>query len=290
MERQRGVAVGALFVPLILISLTLVGHRSEPTYQWFLERFVSRLGGTPFYLTVLISAGFFAYAVLRRVPMALDALMAAMVAIAFVSPGTLDLTELVPPRMLPILVVAVSQTAIGLWRRSIGRSVVGSSLLVAVAMIAVRGTSAQSHPGPLAFHLTLIAALAVGAFFNDRIGQVLRTLGASMAVLGSLLVLTGRIEPPAWHRVMGDRSLSARGLLDHRRLWLAARAPNLAGIGGAHCVFLSGERWLAGLLFATSVRRRHRLYRDRHAALRPGGSDQHVEGRAVVWENHAPQT
>ena len=69
---------------MILVSLTLVGHRAEPTYQWFLERFISRLGGTPFYLTTLISTGFFAYAALRRVPMALDALMAAIVAIAFV--------------------------------------------------------------------------------------------------------------------------------------------------------------------------------------------------------------
>jgi hypothetical protein len=195
-EKQRGVAAGALLVPLIMVSLTLVGHRAEPTYQWFLERFVSRLGGTPFYLTLLLSAGFFAYAALRRAPMALDALMVAMVAIAFVSPGTLDLAELIPPRMLPILVVGVSQTAIGLWRRSIGRSVLGSAFLVAAAMIAVRGSSAQSHPGPLVFHFALVAALGIGAVFDDRIGLVLRTLGASMAVVGSLFVLTGRIEHP----------------------------------------------------------------------------------------------
>jgi hypothetical protein len=193
-ERRRGALVSALLVPPILVFLTLVGHRAEPTYQWFLERFLTRLGATPFYLTLLISAGFFAYAALRRVPMALDALMAALVALAFVAPGTLDLAELVSPRMLPILMVAVSQTAIGLSRRSIGRSVIGSALLVTAAMIAVRGTSAQSHPGPIAFHLALVAALGVGAVFTDRMGHILRTLGASMAVLGSLLVLTGNIE------------------------------------------------------------------------------------------------
>ena len=193
-ERRKGVAVGALLVPPILVCLTLVGHRADPTYQWFLERFISRLGGTPFYLTLVISAGFFAYAALRRVPTALDALMAAMVALAFVSPGTLDLGELVPPRILPILVVALSQTAIGLSRRSIGRSVIGSAFLVVAAMIAVRGTSGESHPGPIAFHLALVAALGVGAVFDDRISHALRTLGASMAVLSSLFVLTGGIE------------------------------------------------------------------------------------------------
>ena len=63
-ERRRGVAVGALLVPPILVLLAFVGHRADPTYQWFLDRFVARLGGTPFYLTLVISAGFFAYAVL----------------------------------------------------------------------------------------------------------------------------------------------------------------------------------------------------------------------------------
>ena len=150
-ERRRGVAVGALFVPPILVLLTLVGHRADPTYQWFLNRFVARLGGTPFYLTLLISAGFFAYAVLRRVPTALDALMAAMVALAFVAPGTLDLGELVAPRMLPILAVAVSQTAIGLSRRSLARSVIGSALLVAAGMIVVRGTRRTAIRGPSPF-------------------------------------------------------------------------------------------------------------------------------------------
>jgi energy-converting hydrogenase Eha subunit E len=193
-ERRRGATVGALLVPPILVFLTLVGYRADPTYQWFLDRFVARLGGTALYLTLLISAGFFAYAALRRVPTALDALMAAMVALAFVAPETLDLGDLVAPRMLPILVVAVSQTAIGLSRRSLARSVIGSAFLVAAAMIAVRGTNVHSHPGPIVFHLALVAALSVGAVFHDRMGHFLRTLGASMAVVGSLYVLIGSSE------------------------------------------------------------------------------------------------
>jgi len=71
---------------------------------------------------------------------------------------------------------------------------IGSAFLVASAMIAVRGTSVQSRPGPIAFHLALVAALGVGAVFDDRLGHVLRSLGASMAVFSSLLVLSGGIE------------------------------------------------------------------------------------------------
>ena len=53
---------------MILLLLAVVGHRDDPTYQWFLGRFISRLGGTPFYLTLLATAGFYAYAAVRRVP------------------------------------------------------------------------------------------------------------------------------------------------------------------------------------------------------------------------------
>ena len=61
-------------------------------------------------------------------------------------------------------------------------------------MIAVRGTSVQSHPGPIAFHVALVAALGIGAVFNDMIGHFFRAVGAAMAVLGSLMVLTGTVE------------------------------------------------------------------------------------------------
>ena len=44
--------------------------------------------------------------------------------------------------------------------------------------------------------------LFVGAVFDDRMGHFLRNLGASMAVVGSLFVLTGSIERspaiPSW--------------------------------------------------------------------------------------------
>jgi hypothetical protein len=201
-ERRRGVLCAALFVPAILVFLTLFGHRADPTYQWFLGLFIARLGGTPFYLTLLASAGFYAYATVRRVPMAFDAMTAAMVTLGFVAPQTLDLGELVSPRSLPILTAAVLQTAVGLRRRNAWRCLIGASGLAASAMIALPATGAGSHQGPVAFHLILAAVLIVGAAFDDRLGHVLRAAGAAMALLASLVVLTGRIERngavPSW--------------------------------------------------------------------------------------------
>jgi len=201
-ERRRGVLHVALCLPAVLVLLTVVGHRADPMYQWFLGRFIDRLGGTPFYLTLLASAGFYGYAALRRVPAALDALTAVLVAMAFVSPHTLDLDTLVAPRALPILAAAAVQTAVGLRRRSAWRCLIGTACAVASTTIAMRPVGAGSHQGPLAFHLALTAVLVVGAAFDDRLGRLLRSMGAAMALLGSLVAMTGRFEhiggTPKW--------------------------------------------------------------------------------------------
>jgi hypothetical protein len=192
-ERSRSVRHAALFLPAILTLLTVVGHRSDPMYQWFLGRFMLRLGGTPFYLTLLASAAFYGYAALRRVPMALDALSAMFVGLAFVSPHTLDLHTLVAPRGLPMLAAAAVQTAVALHQKSAWRTMVGTGLAVASLTIALRPIGAGSHQGPVAFHLGLAAVLLVGAVFDDRLGRFLRTAGSATALLGSLVAMTGRI-------------------------------------------------------------------------------------------------
>jgi hypothetical protein len=201
-ERRTGVLRAALILPAILTFLTLCGHRADPTYQWFLGRFIARLGGTPLYLTLLASAGFYAYAMVRRVPLAFDALTAAMVVLGFVAPQSLDLDELVLPRALPILTAAVLQTAMGLRHRDGWRCLIGAGGLAASAMIALPATGAGNHQGPIAFHLILATVLVVGAAFDDRLGRVLRSAGAAMALLASLVVLSGRFERtgavPTW--------------------------------------------------------------------------------------------
>ena len=242
-ERRRGVLRLALFLPAILVLLTVVGHRPEPLYQWFLGRFLARMGGTPLYLTLAASAGFYLYAALRSVPRALDALSATMMTLACVAPQTLDLDGLVPPRALPILAAALVQAAVGLRRRDAWRCLIGAGGLVASAMIARGPFAGASHQAPTAFHLVLIAVLVVGAAFDDRLGRLLRTAGAVMALLGSLVVMMGPVEltgsvPPwaievyplvtslmiaSYGFALGHRtSLASAGLIV--TVWLAALA------------------------------------------------------------------
>jgi hypothetical protein len=197
-ERHRGVLRVAMAVPAVLLVLAMAGHRPEPVYQWFLGRFMDRLGATPLYLTLLASAGFYLYASLRGVPMAFDAMTAALGALAFVAPWTLDGRGLVAPRALPILAVGVAQLVPGLLRRRSWRCLIGAGCLAASSMIAMRPTS----QGPVAFHLALAALLVVGAAFDDGFGRALRTAGAALGLLAALAVLTGLISPaaavPSW--------------------------------------------------------------------------------------------
>jgi hypothetical protein len=201
-EQRKGVLRLALAVPALLLTLTVVGHRADPVYQWFLARFIARLGGTPLYVTLLVSAGFYAFAAVRRAPLAFDALTATVLALAFVAPHTLDLNELTAPQALPILAVAIAQMGIGLNRQKAWRTLFGAGCFVLAAMTLTRELGAGNHQGPISFHVILAAVLLLGALFEDRLGHVLRITGATAAVVGSLAVITGRVGQttalPSW--------------------------------------------------------------------------------------------
>jgi hypothetical protein len=190
-EKLRGVLGAAFVLPAILVLLTLFGHRADPMYIWFLGRFTDRLGGSPLYLTLLASAGFYGYAAFRRVPAALDALTAAFIALGFVSPQTLDLDSLVTLRAWPILCAAAVQTALGLYRRSAWRCLIGTACAAISVTVSMHPGGAGAHQWPLAYHLALVAVLLVGAAFDDRLGRLLRTAGATMSLLAALVVMTG---------------------------------------------------------------------------------------------------
>jgi hypothetical protein len=269
-ERLGGVRLAALAMPALLVALAMVGHRPEATYQGFLARFEARLGGTPMYLTLVASAAFYAYAALRRVPRAIDALSGAMVLLAVVTPGTLDLGGLVPPRPLPILAVAAVQLALGLRRRDAWRCLVAAACLTACATIALPGFGAipTRARGPVAYHLLLCAMLVVGASFDDALGRWLRGAGATIALLGCLVVLTGRPGSvgtlPAWAPwayppvvaallagygyVLSHRpSLGCAGLI--LASWLVAAA--LRGYGALRLAVVGLDYILLGLVLFT---------------------------------------
>jgi len=194
---RRGVLRAALAAPAVLVVLALVGHRPDPIYRGFLDAFSGRLGVDPLSLALLASAGFYGYAALRRVPLATEALTAALAALAFVGPDTLRLGELVRPQPVPILVAAVLQLGLGLRGRSSGRCLIGAGGLMAAAALGFPGEDGGSLPhGLIAFHLALIAVLVVGAVFNDPLGRVLRVVGPVLVLVACSVALFGRFDLP----------------------------------------------------------------------------------------------
>lgn len=246
-ERHNGVVRGALCVPAVVAVLALVGHRPEVFYQDFLTRFSNRLGGTPFYLTLIAAAGFYVYAASRRVRRAFDALTAALAALSVVAPTTLDLGQLVAPRPLPILAVAALQLGLGLRRRDAWRCLVGAACVVGAVAVMMPAGGIGAQRGPVAFHLALVVVFLVGAAFNDAIGRFLRGTGGVLAVVAALAVMTGRPAAlPVWVVVVYPLALAAivagYGLvLDHR--------PSLAcaALIVACWVFVTGWQWYVHL-------------------------------------------
>jgi hypothetical protein len=195
--RTRGPALrAALAAPVGLVLLALVGHRADPVYRGFLATFTTRLGGDPLQLTLLAVAGFYAYAALRRAPLATEGLTGALVALAFVGPHTMLWGDLSAPQPLPILAAAALQLGLGLWGRVAWRCVIGAGGLAAFATLAL---PAEFEPMRklIGFHLGLLAVMIVGLEFDDSFGRVLRSVAAVLILAACLAGTLGTFKVPA---------------------------------------------------------------------------------------------
>ena len=241
----------ALALPLGLAVLAMIGHRSDPIYQEFLAAFTARLGGTPLFLTLLAALGFYAYAALRRVPLAIGLLTATLIVLAFVGPATLAPNSVVQPQLLPLLTAALVQLTLGLIRRSPWHCVVGGvGLAIAAALALPEGSAAASWRGPIASHLMLLAVLAVGAAFRDETGEWFRAAAASFVFLACLAVALGGVTMAGaqlpWWVVLYPPAMAT--LLAGYGWWLGHRpSVLLAGLAVAIWTMTSGWRGYAAL-------------------------------------------
>jgi hypothetical protein len=182
----------ALGLPIGLIGLAALGHRSDPIYQGFLQEFSTRLGVDPLYATLVALAGFYAWAALRRVPLALPAVTAALVALAVVPPDSLTMGVVGPARPVPLLAVSLLLLVLGVRKRSSGYCLAGSAVLIAAVKTAI------PEPDPvlpiIGFHLALLAALIIGAAFDDVLAGLLRLAAVCMAISACGGILLGGSE------------------------------------------------------------------------------------------------
>jgi hypothetical protein len=187
----------ALAVPAGLIGLCLVGHRSDPVYEGFLQIFTERLGGDPVYCTLIASAGFYGYAATRCVVGAADALTATLAALTFVNPEILTVRELAA-QPAPLIAAATLLLGLGIWRRRSWRCLLGAlGLVVGMALAFPEDGEISTYRWIIVSHLVLLIIMIIATAFDDVLARMLRFAGPFLTLLLCLAVMVLPFAPPA---------------------------------------------------------------------------------------------
>lgn len=204
-SRRDGIVWTALTIPVVLILLSMLGHREELAYQRFLTLFMEEFGASPLYVSLLGAAAYYGYAAIRLVPGAIEALAVALVTAMFVSPQALllDWDAIVAPQAPPLIAVATVLLGLGIWRRSSWQCLAGAlGLVIGLALAFPSGIEVSAYRWTIAFHLAIIATLAIGAAFEDELAGALRFIGSLLVLLACLTVVFVPLrlpgDPPPW--------------------------------------------------------------------------------------------
>ncbi len=253
--------------------------------------FQHTLGGTPFYVTLVVSVAFLAYGVLRRVPAAWDLLSTALVVLAVVGPRSLDLDELVPLRPLPLAMAGFVLGSEAWRRRHSFRAFVAGFLL------AVAGARASMFIWPSAdwamigLQFLIMSWMAVGACFDDEMGQFARScacagllaLGAGSAFHFPLIVNSLPAQVVPWYPpAIATLSFAYGRLVRDRRYFATAVATAAAwaahsgmqSYNGLRRVLVGLDQIVCGLLFfvvAAAI------------SLKKAGVWPHSPARWIAW-------
>jgi hypothetical protein len=236
---RKGVARFALAMPLGLVALAMMGHRSDLVYERFLRMFQDGLGIAPPAATLLLATAFYLHAAWRAVPMARGFAMASLVALSVVGPSTLGLDSLVTPRPWPLLPVALYQGWLAWRRKESWRALVVSFCMVASTAGLMGDHWPAARVGSATFHLTIFAFLVIGALFDDELGRQIRLWGTALLLAAPLAVLAG--EP---HFCAG----LPRSMLPTYPILFAAIAAGYGVLVGGWPFFAVSGAILAGIL------------------------------------------
>lgn len=213
---KKGIIRFGLMAPILLIGMALVGHNPsdpiyrmlrvmtvslggleafdavskvpDPVYNEFLQIFTNRLGADPLFVTLVLSACFYAYATARKVPMASECLAGLLASMAIIGPHALsgEIGSSFEP--VPLLAAGVVFLIIGVRQRNPWNLLRGSACLAAVIALVVPldEPPLSRLRGVLFLHLTTLTMLALGLAFTDMNGITIRRFGATLILVQSL--------------------------------------------------------------------------------------------------------
>jgi len=251
--RRRGPVIAALCLPALMVLFCLVGHRPDAIYGRFLDVFRERVGGYPALVTLLAGGLFYGYAALRRAPLALEAVTAALLALGFVGPATLSWGAWTAPQAAPLLAAGALQMLVGVLSRASWRVLLGATAALLASSTWGTGIDIPYRAVVLA-HVILALALTIGALFDDPLALILRVLGTTAVLLACIIVLFAPLAPlgvPDWLSVVYPLIMAA--LLAAYGLWLGEGF----ALGGAVVMlllWLVSQSWVGYLMLRQIVR------------------------------------
>lgn len=176
---RRVVSTAALLMPFGSIILSVIGHQSDPVYQGFLRTFTERLGGDPYFWTMIGAALFYCYAGVRRVEGSLGAATGMLAALAILGPDPLTPVHSRAPMAWPMALAALIQIGVAIQRRNAWNWLLSAGAAFAFTILALDGVALGEI---VAVHV-FIAILAVGGAMGDNVGAGYLRLGAGLSLL-----------------------------------------------------------------------------------------------------------
>jgi hypothetical protein len=109
----------------------------------------------------------------------------------------MDSGEFISPQLWPIILAALWQLGVGVWRRQSLRCLLaGGGLLAVDTAMLINANVSPILAGLIVFHLALSGILILGAFFDDALARTLRIVGMSLMLVAGLAAIF--VEPPAF--------------------------------------------------------------------------------------------
>jgi hypothetical protein len=187
----------ALALPTLQIAMSTIGHRSETIYRQFLTMFTDTMNADPVYCSFLAVASYYLYATVRRVPYAAESLTGSLAMLTFVSPNVLREGLVTPPQPAALIAASSILLGLGVWRRNSWNCLAGCcGLAVGVALSIPSGVDAFAYRWVIAFHLILLATVALAWTFDDDLSRYLRNAGPFLALVYCIAVIFLPLEPP----------------------------------------------------------------------------------------------
>jgi hypothetical protein len=163
-----------------MLLLAVIGHRPDPVFRGFLHLFRETLGGTPLFFSLVGVGSLYAVAARRRIPLALAGLSGSLLCLTFIGPATLNLGGLTSPNPLSLLVLGGLQLGLAIARRESWRCLAGSVCVIAAVWWVLDQVGLERYQALVVFHLAILAAGVIGAFFPDSLGHFLQQAAAGL--------------------------------------------------------------------------------------------------------------